>query len=389
MSKNDITTDICIIGGGLVGLTTALKLAHNGLDILLCAPEHKHKDARTTAFLMHTVQFFQNIDIWKDLTPKAFPLKTMRIVDGTNRLIRAPQTNFRASEIDLEAFGYNLRNQDVLDVLNSAINKIPNITRIDAKVENVSSLEGKEVVTIKSSKVIKTIEAGFVVGADGKNSIVRQDKKITAREWEYPQTAIVVDFKHKRSTQYTSTEFHTKSGPFTIVPHDNHRAGLVWMETPQTVEKLLQLSEQEFALKIEQKMQSYLGKIELISKPQSFPIKGLVANKFGEDNHAIVGEAAHVFPPIGAQGFNLGIRDIEALSEVLLRFTNQENRGEQYDRARKLDINSRTYGVDLLNRSLISDFLPMQIVRGIGLHLLGSITPLRKYAMKMGISPNT
>ncbi len=385
MSKNNITTDICVIGGGLVGLTTAFKLASNATDVTLCAPEQSLDDPRTTAFLMHTVQFYEKIGLWEELKIKAFPLKTMRIIDDTKRLIRTPQVDFHASEIDLEAFGYNLRNQDVLDSLNATIDKTENIKRINSIVEDITSINGKEHITLQSCQ---TIVAGFVIGADGGNSFVRQNKQITAREWEYPQTALVVDFKHEKSTQYTSTEFHTNSGPFTIVPHDHHKAGLVWMETPQTVKELLDLSNHEFELKIEQKMQSFLGKITLNSQPKSFPIKGLVANQFGNHNYAIVGEAAHVFPPIGAQGFNLGIRDIEAISGVLARYTNQENRGELYDRSRKADINTRTYGVDLLNRSLISDFLPMQIMRGLGLHALGSIKPLRKYAMKMGISPN-
>ena len=388
MLKNQIKTDICIIGGGMAGLAATLKLAQMSAEVTLCAPKQMSSDKRTTALLMQTVAFFKELGIWSKIEQKAFPLKTMRIIDGTNRLIRTPQTDFKASEIELEAFGYNVKNSDILEIMENEIKEYSNITQIEGIVETIEATDNRELVTIKTNDGLSHVSAGFIVGADGRNSIIRTSRNIKVREWQYPQTAIVLDFNHERSTEFASTEFHTESGPFTIVPHSHYQAGLVWMEKPDNVAEILTQSKQELQLTLEKKMQSYLGKITLLTEPQSFPIKGLVANSFGEQNWAIIGEAAHVFPPIGAQGFNLGVRDIEALFEVLARFTNQENRGLQYDRARKLDINTRTYGVDLLNRSLLSDFLPVQMIRGLGLHLLGSIKPLRKYAMRMGVSPN-
>jgi len=388
MQQSEVKSDLCIIGGGLVGKTAALSLARSGSTVILCAPKSTVTDQRTTALLMKTVAFFENLEVWDQLSKCAFPLKTMRIVDGTNRLIRAPQTDFHASEIDLDAFGYNLKNSDILKVLNKKISEHSNITQIDGVVKSIKTHGAHELLSIETAEDKIEVVTSFIVGADGRNSIVRSNKETTVREWQYPQSALVLDFKHERSTQFTSTEFHTESGPFTIVPHSNDQAGLVWMEKPEIVETLLSMSKQEMEQTIEKKMQSFLGKISLITKPQSFPLKGMVANQFGNDNWALVGEAAHVFPPIGAQGFNLGVRDIEAISEVLSRYTNQENRGGKYDKARRHDINTRTYGVDMLNRSLLSDFLPVQVIRGLGLNILGSVKPLRKQIMKMGISPN-
>jgi 2-octaprenyl-6-methoxyphenol hydroxylase len=388
MSNKEITSDICVIGAGLVGKTAALKLAQNGSTVTLCAPKTVSPDTRTTALLMETVRFFEELGLWEKISQNAFPLKVMRIVDGSNRLIRTPQTDFKSSEIDLEAFGYNLKNEDILAALDEAISALPNISQIEGSVTDINSQDSTETIHMETDDGMKTVITSFAVGADGRNSIVRTSKSVSAREWEYPQAAIVVNFKHEKSTQFTSTEFHTETGPFTIVPHSDHDAGLVWMETPENVEQLLSLSNPEFAKTMEVKMQSFLGKITLQNSPKSFPMKGLVANQFGNENWALIGEAAHVFPPIGAQGFNLGVRDIEALAETLSRYTNQENRGLHYNRSRKVDINTRTYGVDMLNRSLLSDFLPVQMARGIGLHLLGSIKPLRKYVMKMGIAPN-
>jgi len=383
-----IKTDICIIGGGLVGQTAALAFANLGFEVALCAPEASFKDQRTTALLMDTVTFFQKLGIWKNLDKNAYPLKTMRIVDGTNRLFRSQQVDFRSSEIGLEAFGYNVLNSEFMSELETVVNFNAAITKINGTVEAVDFDIDVPRIIAKTTTGNIEIEAGFVVGADGRNSILRQQMNVGEREWSYPQTAIVLDFEHQFSSQFTSTEFHTESGPFTIVPRSDKTAGLVWMETPANVEQIITLPPQELTLLLEKKMQSFLGKLTITSKIQSFPIKGLVARKFGENNYALIGEAAHVFPPIGAQGFNLGIRDIETLADVLSRFTNTENRGSEYSRSRLTDINLRTFGVDMLNRSLLSNFLPVQMLRGAGLQALNSIPPLRKTAMKLGISHN-
>jgi len=275
MQKNEIKSDVCVIGGGLVGKTAALKLGLAGLEVTLCAPKPKSIDTRTTALLMQTVAFFEELKLWEKLSHKAYPLKTMRIVDGSNRLIRSPQTDFKSSEIDLEAFGYNLKNADISNVLDEAISELPNIIQIEGSVKTVDSNGNNEFISVETNTGLESIIASFVIGADGRNSIVRSEKSIASREWEYPQSAVVVNFKHEKSTQFTSTEFHTETGPFTIVPHSDYEAGLVWMEKPETVDYLLTLSTNEFERKMEEKMQSFLGKITLLNTPKSFPMKGL------------------------------------------------------------------------------------------------------------------
>ena len=387
MSRTSSETDVCVIGGGMIGLSTALAVAKSGNTVALCAPKALQIDTRTTALLSGTVEFFKELEIWQHFKDP-FPLKVMRIVDGTNRLFRSPQTDFNSSEIDQDAFGYNLRNADIMRTLEEHVAENDKIRRVVGLVEKIESEGPKEKVFVRSGKRIDVQHTSFLVGADGRNSIVRKLKNIGEKDWSYPQTAIVLDFDHEISSHFTSTEFHTESGPFTIVPQSNHRAGLVWMERPERAEQIIALEPAELGDLLEQKMQSFLGKVMVIGAPQSFPISGMMAKRFGEKNHALVGEAAHAFPPIGAQGFNLGVRDIQAVVEVLARHTANEDRGSAYHQLRFSDIQSRTIGVDLLNRSLISDFLPLQIARSLGLQILGTIDPVRKQVMKMGISPH-
>ena len=379
--------DIAIVGGGLSGMTAAIALANTGSEIALCIPTETMTDHRTTALLSNSVDFLKTIGIWQELQSHAFPLKTMRIVDGTNRLIRSPQTDFHASEIELEAFGYNVTNRDYQHKCEKIIKNTPNITVIESEVESVSTKEDSYRLNFSGAKQTKAIQARFIIGADGRNSRIRDQFNFGVREWAYPQSAIVYNFNHKFSNQFTSTEFHTESGPFTIVPHSEYSAGLVWMETPDKVEALSQMTVSKLALETERMMQSFLGKLEITSPVQSFPITGMTANVFGNGSCAIIGEAAHRFPPIGAQGFNLGIRDIQCLRDLFSSNFDIHQIGSLYHTKRRTDIHLRTTGVDALNRTLLSDFLPVQLARSLGLYTLGSLQGLRKYTMQAGISP--
>lgn len=379
-------TEIFVSGGGLAGKTAAIALSKAGWEVTLCAPLTDWVDQRTTAFLWDTIDFFKSLHLWETLSENAFPLKTMRIVDGTARLLRAPQVDFNANEIDLPAFGYNLRNRDIQETADKALDSA-GVKRIFGSVTDIEEADaGYEISATVKGDELKVL-AAFLVGADGRNSLVRNTLFPGEKRWAYPQQAMVVDFEHDFPTQYVSTEFHTETGPFTIVPHGHHKAGLVWLEKPERVSEVCTMSHSEIERLLEDKMQSYLGKVRLTSNPASFPIEGLIANTFGANNAAIIGEAAHVFPPIGAQGFNLGTRDIRDLVNTLKRHTNTENRGQIYHQARTADVQTRTLGVDMLNRSLLSGFLPNQLVRTGGLYALGKIGPVRKLAMKMGISP--
>ncbi len=375
---------ICVIGGGLTGITTAYALSQRNLAVTLIAPKQTKPDARTTALLAHTVTLFQEYGIWDELSSKAFPLKVMRIVDGTKRLIRSQQADFNSSEIDLEAFGYNIKNQDALDHIKQKIVAQDNIEVIEGFVSQIEHTASGYVIELTDND---TKNCDIIVGADGRNSIVSKFMEQTPKHWDYPQSALVVDFEHTVSNQYVSTEFHRENGPFTIVPHSLNKAGLVWMENPDKVARLKDLSKTDLALEIEKNMQSFLGKITIVSEAQSFPISGMVAQAFGDEKHILLGEAAHVFPPIGAQGFNLGMRDLEAFIKLIDENPRANDIGKQYHRIRSNDINTRTMGADILNRSLLSSFIPVQLLRAAGLFALSNIAPLRKLVMKFGIAP--
>lgn len=378
--------DIAIIGGGLAGSIAALAFAKQGFSTALLAPP-SGRDGRTTALMDDSIRFIEDLGIWETVRAHAAALATMRLIDGTNRLLRAPTASFRASEIGLDAFGYNIPNAPFLETLAQMITADANITLMTESVEGFDLASNPQRLTLSGGE---TIEAGLIVGADGKQSPTRHAAGIDIKTISYPQTALVLNFGHEFGHQDISTEFHTETGPFTQVPLGPNRSSLVWVVRPEQAVDILDMTEEAINRRIETRMQSMLGKVKIEAMPQAWPLSALTAAHFGKGGVVLIGEAAHAFPPIGAQGLNLSLRDVKTAVDMAVKARAQNQPlaiGEAYDRARRADVISRTAGVDLLNRSLLSSFLPVQMLRAGGIHLIASLPPLRHFLMNEGVSP--
>jgi 2-octaprenyl-6-methoxyphenol hydroxylase len=380
---------IAVVGAGPVGLAAALLLADAGHEVALIAPASPPTDRRTSALLQGSVALLERLGVWQQLSANATPLRTMRIVDDTGRLIRAPEVAFSAGEIDLAAFGYNVANAELVAVLEAAVAQ-RNVRRIAALADRVTI--GNDGVSIGLANG-ETVDARLVVAADGRRSRVREAAGIGIDEWRYDQAALVCDLRHSLPHHDTSTEFHTPYGPFTLVPLKGNRSSLVWVDRPDAAERHAALSDDDMAAEIERRSHSILGSVALDSPRQVFPLSGMTARAFAANRVMLVCEAAHLFPPIGAQGLNLGYRDVVALEETLSEALgkNGDDPGSPasiaaYDRARRGDILARTAAVDALNRTLLSDFLPVQALRGLGLFLIDRVPMLRQMAMRQGIA---
>lgn len=379
--------EIAVVGGGLAGQIAALALARAGRRVLALTPPAPKQDHRTTALMDQSIRFLERLGIWNEVRSQAAALSTMQILDGTGRLLRAPPVAFRSQEVGLEAFGYNFANAALLPVLEAALDREPNVTRRIEAAQSISILSDRVELHLAGGA---RISADFVIGADGRRSLVRDAAGIDVRNWSYPQTALVLNFRHSLPHRNVSTEFHTQSGPFTQVPLPGNRSSLVWVLNPAEAEAMRDLSRDVLSRMVEERMQSLLGEVDVEEGVQAWPLSGMMAKQFGKGRSALVGEAGHVFPPIGAQGLNLSLRDIIALQEILAPASGGDipaDAGERFDLRRRVDVASRTASVDLLNRSLLSDFLPVQMMRAAGLHLLSALPPLRGLVMREGVEP--
>jgi 2-octaprenyl-6-methoxyphenol hydroxylase len=313
----------------------------------------------------------------------------MRIIDGTNHLIRARTVTFHASEIGEEAFGWNMPNSALSAALNQMISATKSIVPINSSVTSYSHSSDHVSVSLEDGTELTT---QLIAAADGRNSLARTVADIKVKAWTYPQTAFVTTFAHRIPHEEMSTEIHTSSGPCVYVPLPGNRSSLVWVVAPLKAEALLTMDNAELSFEIEKQLFSILGKVTIGPERQSFPLSGQYPEQFAKNRIALLGEAAHVFPPIGAQGLNLGIRDIEDLSAVAN--ANASDPGalkvlEDYNRERRPDILARVSAVDGLNRSLLSSLLPAQAARAFGLALLDSAPPLRSLFMREGMRPGT
>ncbi|QGZ33182.1 UbiH/UbiF family hydroxylase [Stappia indica] len=382
--------DIAVIGAGPSGMAMALLLARHGFRTALIAPALPASDDRTTALLESSVEMLRSLKLWDRIAPHTAPLEHMRIIDATGRLIRAPEVVFDASELKLPAFGYNIRNADLNAELADACKAEPLLERVDARLDALETGENGVSLALSDGT---TLAARLAIGADGRRSAVREAAGIEVREWRYPQCALVLNLEHDAPHHDHSSEFHTPTGPFTLVPLKGRRSSLVWVQEPGEAERLHATDDEVLALEIERRAASILGRMRIVGTRQLYPLGGLSAKTVAANRCALIGEAAHVFPPIGAQGLNLGFRDVATLGEALVA---ARRRGEDigapsvlaaYERARRPDIASRTTAVDLLNRSLLSDLLPVQLLRGLGLYLAGRVPSLRRFLMREGIAP--
>ncbi|WP_068089508.1 UbiH/UbiF family hydroxylase [Polycladidibacter stylochi] len=392
---------IAIVGAGPAGIIAALALSkqiENGklppsFNIALVGPQPSLTDCRSTALMQASKQFLENIDLWQPLASKVTPLQNMRIIDATERLIRAPETIFRAEEINQDAFGYNILNKDLNLALVAQLKKSPHITWHNTTFETCDEYEEGRLVRLSDTL---TFTSQLIVAADGRNSKCRELANINIKKWQYPQTALVLNLKHERAHNNTSIEFHRATGPFTLVPMPGNESSLVCVLSPSKAEELNALTDDELALALEKLAYSTLGKFTVSSKRQLYPMSGFSVNKLAHQRTVLIGESAHAFPPIGAQGLNLTMRDIAQLSsQITSAFETDPETPEignetflqTYDQKRKLDVSTRTTAVDLLNRSLLSNAIPIQMVRSIGLYTLASLPPLRRLIMNEGIAP--
>jgi 2-octaprenyl-6-methoxyphenol hydroxylase len=376
---------------GPAGLAAAIALAQAGAKTALIARRAPYADNRTTALLGGSVDFLQGLDVWPRCKDNAAALQAIRLVDDTGRLIRAPEVRFSASEIGLEEFGFNIENRLLIAALEQRAGELSALTRFDDEAETVGPDEADVAVRTASGK---SLSARLVAGADGRQSLCREAAGIEVRRRDLRQSALTFNVSHSRPHRNISTEFHTAQGPCVFVPLPGDRCSVVWVASPKEAERLVALSDDELSEAAETQSHSILGRFQLEPGRHLFPLAIEQPRQFAQARIALVGEAAHVIPPIGAQGLNMGLRDAADLADIVREAIEVgEDPGsltvaKRYGSARRADVLSRTFAIDIANRSLLSDFLPMQSLRAAGLHLIGAVGPLRRLAMREGLAPS-
>jgi 2-octaprenyl-6-methoxyphenol hydroxylase len=381
------SVEVIVIGGGPAGLTAAIALARTGMETGLIGGLPP-ADNRTTALLASSVTALETLGAWPRCQANAAPLETLRIVDDTHRLWRAPEVHFSAQEIGLDAFGWNVENRHLVTALLAQAMEVPTLTIISGQATAIDIREETVEVRVEGRDAVR---GSLLIGADGRNSATRAAAGIRTTTRVSRQTALTFNLSHTRAHQNTSTEFHTEQGPFTLVPLPGLRSSLVCVVAPRVADRLNGLNAAVLADELERRAHSILGTFSVEPGHGVFALAIETAQHVAGHRVALIGEAAHVFPPIGAQGLNLGLRDAATVAEVVAdaRRAGWDVGGSaathEYEGRRRADVASRMLAVDLLNRSLLSDFLPVQGARGLGLYALDRSGPLRRAVMRAGV----
>ena len=233
------------------------------------------------------------------------------------------------------------------------------------------------------------ISATLCLAADGANSAMRKAVGIATDTWSYDQTAIATSFAHSMSHDNTSTEYHKSAGPFTTVPLPENRSSLVWMERPARAEALMAMSDKDLAAEIQIETHGELGLVSNLGPRKSFPMKGLTARQFAKDRLILIGEAAHVVPPIGAQGLNMSLRDAALAADLILasKDTGSDSLMAEYNAQRRAEVLPRQQLIDLMNKSLLLGLLPLEGARALSLSALHYVAPLKRFVMEHGLQP--
>lgn len=386
--------DILIAGGGIAGLTATLALAQLGYSVTCCdaGPETQTKpDTRSTAFLQPSVALLEQLGVWDQLAPLAAELRVMRLADagGPEASIRYT-ADFTAAEIGEPRFGWNIPNAHIRSGLLKALSKQSNASLcFKTKVTRLISRDNQCIATTSTGQ---TLRPKLTLAADGRDSELRETAGIKTTRSRYGQKAVVFTVAHAQPHEGISTEIHRSGGPFTLVPLPDQNgqaaSAVVWMENGPEATRLAAISAEDFTQALNERACNVLGPLTLTSDRAIWPIISQQAKRLCEGRMALLAEAAHAMPPIGAQGLNTSLADIIALTDLLASQPPDPGNPEilaKYERLRLKDIEMRVTGVSLLNRAAQSGNQSFQDIRRASLRAIAEIPALKATAMRKGL----
>lgn len=453
-SAHEMEADVIVVGGGLVGLTLAIACAEGGIRTIVVEAESAEAltstayDGRSAAIAYGSQQVLQAIGAWDGIAPHAEPILDIRVTDGAWHLKGQSHGFVHYSHLDLpdrrsdvrddrsdasslrcepeslarsdtsrpgappsiltsdirhatsEPFGYIVENRVTRIALLARTKGCANLTHIAPHTVTALDLARDAArVTLNDGRVLT---AQLVVAADGKQSALRRMAGIGLRQFGYRQTAIVCTVMHEKPHGGVAHENFLPAGPFAMLPMTDealpdgavrHRSSIVWSEDPRLVPMLLKLEDDAFGKEIERRFGLSLGQVRPLGPRFSYPLTMTLADSYVRDRFALTGDAAHGIHPIAGQGFNLGVRDVAALAEVLV----EAGRAgvdlgsmevlERYARWRRFDNLMLSTFMDGLTRLFSNDFAPLRLARDLGFAIFNRTMPLKRLAMRhaMGI----
>ncbi|MGH1466901.1 MAG: UbiH/UbiF family hydroxylase [Cognatishimia sp.] len=390
--------DIVISGGGIAGLTAAAAFGNAGFRVQVVDPtppvtqrNAAGADLRTTAFLQPAQNLLDQAGLWDALAAQAAPLQIMRIVDAGGPEPKARMVkDFNAKDISEQPFGWNLPNWLLRREFIAHLQSMQNVDlRLGVATTDLFTRTNDARVRLSDGS---TSTCKLVIAADGRNSMIRDAAGIGVKTTRYGQKALALAVTHTIPHQNVSTEIHRSGGPFTLVPLPDYQgmpsSALVWMERAAKANALFDLEDTAFETAMTERSCGLYGPLKLASQRTIWPIISQVADRLTAQRVALVAEAAHVVPPIGAQGLNTSLGDMQILLDLAKASPGDLGNAEMlaaYQKQRMGEIRLRVRGIDLLNRASMAEQPALRNLRALGLNTLYGLPPVRKMLMQMGL----
>jgi 2-octaprenyl-6-methoxyphenol hydroxylase len=390
--------DIVISGGGIAGLTAAAAFGHAGFSTLCVDPappitdrDTEGADLRSTAFLQTAQGFLDEVGLWQRLKDHAMPLQVMRIVDAGGPEPEPRVTkDFNASDISDLPFGWNLPNWLLRREMAAHLGNLDNVDfRPGTGTTDLFTREGEARVRLSDGTRVR---CRLVVAADGRASPMRKAAGIGVQTTRFGQKALAFAVTHPIPHGNVSTEVHRTGGPFTLVPLPDHDgrpcSAVVWMEDGAKAQRLHTLNAEQFEEEMSLRSCYLFGPLKLASRRTLWPIIAQEAERLTGQRVALLAEAAHVLPPIGAQGLNMSLKDIACLRDLTMERPNglgDRQMLDRYHQQRISDIRVRVAGITALNRVSQISAEPLRDIRARGLDALYGMKPVRTSLMRMGL----
>jgi 2-octaprenyl-6-methoxyphenol hydroxylase len=385
--------DVIIGGGGMVGLSLAIALAKGGLDVVVADPVPQSAaldakfDGRVCALSYASVRMFQALGIWEHIKNDAQPINDILVTDA--KLGSAPSPfslHFDAAEAHADALGHIVENRHTRTGLFAVASTLANLRLVaPAALTNLKSDAAGITASLANGE---TIRARLAVAADGRESPMRELMGLSVISWSYAQWGIVATVAHDKPHNGVAYEHFLPAGPFAILPMTGNRSSLVWTETETLAPRMMQLADADFDAEIARRFGAHLGRIKAAGPRWSYPLKFHLARGYVKPRFALAGDSAHGIHPIAGQGFNLGLKDAAALSEIVLDAARLGldigalDTLQRYERWRRFDSLVMSFAMDGLNRLFSSDVAPLRILRDVGLGLVDAVGPARRFFMR-------
>lgn len=390
--------DILISGGGIAGLTAAAAFGTAGFDVICVDPappvtarDAKGADMRSTAMLQPARKVLEDAGVWDALAPHAAALQIMRIVDAGGAEAEPRVTReFDAADISDAPFGWNFPNWLLRRELVARLAALPSVDfRPGTGTTSLFTRMAEARVGLTDGS---RVTARLVIAADGRTSPMREAAGIAVTTRRYGQKALAFAATHPIPHENVSTEIHRTGGPFTLVPLPDHDglpcSAIVWMDDGPAQLARSEMPVAAFEQEMSERSCHLFGPLTLVTPRNLWPIISQHAASLTGERLALIAEAAHVLPPIGAQGLNMSLKDIATLLE--LAEARPDALGDAamlraYHQARHGDIQLRVRGIDLLNRASQASTPLARDARAAGLNALYGLAPVRKMLMQMGL----